>query len=91
MPKNPAVNIHVLTPAEYHQVRESLGSQRDVSERLGVDIRTVQRREAGEIIITFEATRALLCLSAINAIQELIVNNDVRKDLDRIVTLLEAH
>jgi len=90
MPKNPAVNVHILTHDEYHQVRESLGSQRDVAQRLGVDIRTVQRREAGEIIITYEATRALLCLIAIKMIEEMIVDNRVREVLDKVVTVLEA-
>ena len=79
---------------EYQRVRESIGSQRDVSQRLGVDIRTVQRREAGEILITFEATRALFCLSALERLHRLIVDvkdNGVRHELDKLVTLLEAH
>ena len=93
MPKNPSVS-NVLTSSEYHKVRESLGSQRDIAERLGVDIRTVQRREAGEIIITFEATRALLCLSAIHALHELltrVTDNGIKRDLKELVVLLEPH
>ena len=89
--RNPAA---MITPDEYHQVRESIGSAKEVAKMLGVDIRTVQRREAGEILITFEATRALFCLSAINRLHTLIDNiqsNGVRRELNDLVTLLEAH
>jgi hypothetical protein len=79
---------------EYQRVRESIGSQRDVARMLGVDIRTVQRREAGDIIITFEATRALFCLCAIEKLRGLIgqIKSDtVRHELGDVVVLLEAH
>ena len=46
--------MNIVNNLEYQKVRESIGSQRDVSRKLGVDIRTVQRREAEEIIITSE-------------------------------------
>lgn len=90
MPKN----ITMLTPTEYHKVRETIGSQRDVAKMLGVDIRTVQRREAGEILITFEATRALFSLSALNHARSLLtseMDNIIRFELDNLVGILEAH
>jgi transcriptional regulator with XRE-family HTH domain len=58
-----------MTPQEYTQRRESLGSQKEVSQRLGVNIRTVQRREAGEILITAEA---VISLNALNVLGKLI-------------------
>ena len=91
MPDN---DTHMLTRTDYHRVRESIGSQKEVARLLGVDIRTVQRRESGEILITFEATRALYCLSAINRLHALIAkvkDNGVRRELDNVVGLLEAH
>ena len=43
-------NTHMTaTKAQYHALRESIGSQKEVAKMLGVDIRTVQRRESGEI------------------------------------------
>jgi DNA-binding transcriptional regulator YiaG len=81
-----------MTNTEYQQVRESIGSQHDVSRKLGVDIRTVQRREAGEIIITFEATRALFSLKVVEHIRELmeeIGDNGVKHKLDDILFLLD--
>lgn len=92
-PKDTRVNIHILTSADYARVRESIGSQRDVAQRLGVDIRTVQRREAGEILITQECCRALCALSAIAAVRQLgakIADMGFAQELDDIVTLLEV-
>jgi transcriptional regulator with XRE-family HTH domain len=60
-----------MTPQEYTSIRESLGSQKEVSGRLGVDIRTVQRREAGEITITGEAIRSLYALTALRKITQI--------------------
>ena len=82
-----------ITSTEYQKVREGIGSQRDVSKLLGVDIRTVQRREAGEILITFEATRALFCLSAIDYLHGLTTedNGVKQEDIDKVLALLEAH
>lgn len=90
----PDTSDAMLTPAEYHQVRETIGSQKEVARTLGVDIRTVQRRECGEILITFEATRALFCLCAINSLHALIgkvKDNGIRHELGELVVLLEAH
>ena len=84
----------MITPAEYEKVRESIGSQRDVAKMLGVDIRTVQRREAGQILITFEATRALFSLSALGYLRTLaasVKDNGIKNDLDDLAVILEAH
>jgi DNA-binding transcriptional regulator YiaG len=81
-----------MTNTEYQRVRESLGSQHEVAQRLGVDIRTVQRREAGEIIITFEATRALYCLSALECVRQLmeeVKDNGIKRGLNELVVLLD--
>jgi transcriptional regulator with XRE-family HTH domain len=84
----------IATKAQYHALRESIGSQKEVAKMLGVDIRTVQRRESGEIMITFEATRALYSLAAINSLHTLIgkcKSNGIRHELDNIVARLEVH
>lgn len=51
-----------MTAAEYRQARQERGTQKGVALSLGVDYRTVQRREAGEIEVTREAALALLAL-----------------------------
>ena len=51
-----------MTKEEYRAIRQSLGPQKAVAARLGVDYHTVQRRESGEIAITREAEIALLSL-----------------------------
>jgi transcriptional regulator with XRE-family HTH domain len=84
----------IHTAAEYARVRESVGSQKDVARMLGVDIRTVQRRECGEILITDEAVRALHALSALSYLKILILRHtnrekfDLKEELGRMVTIL---
>jgi len=51
-----------VSPAEYKSARQLRGTQQGVAAILGVDYRTIQRREAGEIPVTQEALRALLSL-----------------------------
>lgn len=51
-----------MSADEYRQARKERGTQKGVALALGVDYRTVQRREAGEIEITREAALALLAL-----------------------------
>lgn len=51
-----------MTPADYRKARQERGTQKGVALALGVDYRTVQRREAGEIEVTREAALALLAL-----------------------------
>lgn len=51
-----------MTPATYRRERKKRGTQQAVANLLGVDLRTIQRREAGEIPITREAELALLAL-----------------------------
>jgi hypothetical protein len=51
-----------LNPAEYKTERQKRGSQKGVALALGVDYRTIQRREAGDIQITREASMALMAL-----------------------------
>jgi hypothetical protein len=49
-----------VTPSEYKTERQKRGTQHGVALTLGVDYRTIQRREAGDIPITEEARRAIL-------------------------------
>jgi hypothetical protein len=49
-----------MTQKEYQIARKLRGSQVSVALKLGVDLRTVQRREAGHIHISQEAEMALL-------------------------------
>ena len=48
-----------MTPAEYRALRKTIASQKKVAAALGVDYRTIQRREVGEIKIPREAALAL--------------------------------
>jgi predicted transcriptional regulator len=90
----PNLATAMITPAEYQKVRETIGSQRDVAKMLGVDIRTIQRRERQEIALTFEATRALFSLRALDHTRHLTTmfkDNGIRRELDNLVGILEAH
>ena len=51
-----------MTPAEYKTARQERGTQQGVAALLGVDYRTIQRREAGDIETTREAELAMLGL-----------------------------
>lgn len=53
-----------MTPAEYRALRESVGTQSAVAERLGVHPQTVSDRERGKIRVTQEAALALRALAA---------------------------
>ena len=53
-----------MTPNEYRQLRKSAGTQQWVAAALGVDCRTIQRREVGEIKIPREAALALTYIAA---------------------------
>jgi transcriptional regulator with XRE-family HTH domain len=77
----------IHTAEEYARVRETVGSQKDVARMLGVDIRTVQRRECGEILITDEAVRAIHALSALSHLKRLIAAKEA-PDLGELVGLL---
>lgn len=53
-----------MTPAEYREIRQSLGlTQRELAERLGVDPQTISRRERGELPILREAVLAIRAVS----------------------------
>jgi len=86
-----------MTHNEYATVREKIGSQKDVARMLGVDIRTVQRRECGDIIITDEAVRALLSLTARSHIERLLgklsagEKFDLGGELNRLIGLLTSN
>ena len=43
-----------MTPEQYKSARQQRGTQQGVAALLGVDYRTIQRRESGEIEITLE-------------------------------------
>lgn len=51
-----------MNAAEYKSARQQRGTQQGVALALGVDYRTVQRREAGDIPVSREAAVALLTL-----------------------------
>ena len=51
-----------MTSEQYKRERQQRGSQKGVALLLGVDWRTIQRREAGDIQITQEASMALMSL-----------------------------
>jgi hypothetical protein len=57
-----------MNATEYRALRESVGSQKKVAAALGVDYRTIQRREYGEIKIPREAEMALRALANARAL-----------------------
>ena len=57
-----------MTPAENRELRKSTGSQKKVAADPGVDYRTIQRREYGEIKIPREAEMALRALANARAL-----------------------
>lgn len=48
-----------MTAKAYQSLRVTLGSQLAVAKRLGIDERTIQRRESGKMKVTREAELAL--------------------------------
>jgi hypothetical protein len=63
-----------MTAAEYRSLRESLGTQQSLAAALGVDVTTIQRREA-EIAIRYLASfvplRGHVRMSLLNAYGEI--------------------
>ena len=57
-----------MTPREYRTLRKSVGTQQKVAADLGVDYRTIQRREYGQIKIPREAEMALRALANARAL-----------------------
>lgn len=53
-----------MTADEYRSLRQERGTQKGVATLLGVDYRTIQRREYGEFEVTREAALAILALPA---------------------------
>ena len=51
-----------MTAAQYKSERQRRGTQQGVAALLGVDYRTIQRRECGDIAITTEAELAMRAL-----------------------------
>jgi hypothetical protein len=67
------MNMESYIPAErYQSLRKRVGSQQRVADLVGVDIRTIQRREVGRIPVTQEAARALYSLVARNMAERLV-------------------
>lgn len=52
-----------MTHQKYRELRQSLGTQKEVAGALGVAPNTVARRERGELPIDGEAALALRCLA----------------------------
>lgn len=79
----------IMTAAQYNKLRKRIGSQQKVASLVGVDIRTVQRREAGSIPITAEASRAITSLAAREAAQRLLASGQVFKpEIEELLGLL---
>jgi transcriptional regulator with XRE-family HTH domain len=51
-----------MTATEYKKLRKKRGTQKGVAALLGVDYRTIQRRESGEHRITLEHMLAIRAL-----------------------------
>lgn len=52
----------MMVPENYKKARKKVGTQQYASVNVGVDIRTIQRRECGDIPITAEAAIAMVGL-----------------------------
>jgi hypothetical protein len=61
-----------MTAEEYSKARQSIASQQKVADMLGIDLRTVQGREAGSVPISAEAERAIRSLVAEKHIPHII-------------------
>jgi hypothetical protein len=48
---------------DYTQLRQQVGTQAYVAKLLGVGVRTIQRRESGELPVTREAYLAIMVLA----------------------------
>ena len=86
------IDFMTMTAQEYHTRREALGSQKEVSGRLLVDIRTVQRREAGEIAITGEAVRSLNALTVLGRLVQIATSmrdGTIKQELIALADLLQ--
>jgi transcriptional regulator with XRE-family HTH domain len=60
-----------MTGSEYKLFREQLGSQQAVADLLGVDIRTIQRREAGDVPVLYESALAIRNTDILRQLREL--------------------
>lgn len=80
-----------VTPTQYIKIRKRIGSQEKVALILGVNIRTVQRREVGDIPITGEAARAIMALAAREMAQRVLAldRQIFRPDIEEILVLLK--
>ena len=49
----------MITPTKYRKLRQSIGTQTQVAEKLGISRSAIARRESGQFPITVEAWLAL--------------------------------
>ena len=56
-----------MTPTEYKTIRESLGTQEEVADRLGITRQTIAKREAQDGHIPMEAELAIVRLRSMTA------------------------
>lgn len=52
-----------MTPDQYKRLRKKIGTQAEAATKLGVTRETINKREAGSMLITTEAAAALSQLS----------------------------
>ena len=75
----------------YHKLRLEIGSQAKVAELLGINIRTLQRREAGELPLNPEAQRSIKALAASLRVENLVRlahTSDMRSAVEEVAELL---
>jgi hypothetical protein len=63
--------METVKSEQYHKLRLEIGSQSKVAELLGINIRTLQRREAGELPLNPEAQRSIRALAASRHVENL--------------------
>ena len=88
----PYVTLEGMNATKYSKLRDRIGSQQQVADLLGVDIRTVQRRECGFIPVTPEAARSIMALRARQLAQYWLENQKgtiLPNQINQILVLLK--
>lgn len=72
-----------MTPEQYKALRVQLGTQIEAAERLGVSLRTIKGREAGDVPISREAELAIRALVKSSAASRWVSQAALIPDLRR--------
>lgn len=65
-----------MNPEQYRSLRERIGTQKEVSEVLGVHRSVVAKRETGKVPISHEAATAIASLASVSAILRMSLDHE---------------